>query len=221
MKIHIYDNQDHWIVSAVTQIKTTLTKEIDSHGQSSIGFSGGSTPHPVYEGVALAKEIHWSKVSLVEVDERFVPIESPEYNWTKIIDSLGADVVMRSPNVCAFDTTISTLESLDQMNRCLPPYLSVAILGMGTDGHIASLFPDGQWSSPEKTLSTNAPAEYPTQARVSLSAEYILASEKIILLIKGKEKITLIQEVVAGQRADLPVALLLKHPNVQVMCLEE
>ncbi len=211
------ESQELWIQASVELIVKELLRDIQLSGQASLGLSGGNTPYPVYQALALDSRIDWSKVSLVQVDERYVPVGDSEYNWTKIIDALGADVVMRSPHVCAFDTSVSREESVRIMNDCLPEKVSVMILGMGTDGHTASLFPRGVWDTGENSLVTDAPSQYPTQERLSVSAEYILQSESIILLIQGEEKTSLLQEVMISSESDLPVGMLLSHPNVQVV----
>ena len=212
------ESQEVWVQSAVELIIKDLLRDIQLHGAASLALSGGSTPYPVYEALALDKRIDWSKIGLIQVDERYVPIGDPEYNWSKVTDAVGSDVIMRSPLVCTFDTTLSPEESLHYMNTCSPESLSVAILGMGTDGHIASLFPGGPWDDHgSKTLATEAPDQYKTQKRLSLSAEYLMKSESIVLLIQGEEKTSLIQDVLKSSESDLPVGILLSHPNVQVV----
>ena len=220
MNIISCDLKDSWIQAAVEVVVKALLEDVEAFGEASLALSGGSTPYPVYQALASDTRLDWSKIVLVQVDERYVPVEDPEYNWIKITEALGGDVIMRSSNVCAFDTSLSREASVQQMEECLPNQLTVAILGMGTDGHIASLFPNQPWNvDGQKVLATDAPAEYPTRERLSLSDTYLRQAHKQIVLITGAEKQAVLQSVCDTGVWDTqyPVSLLLDGKSVEVV----
>ena len=217
--MHIIETStpEMWIKTATTAIVNGLVTELEKHQLTGLALSGGSTPYPVYRALSANSDLDWGRIGLVQVDERFVPVESPEYNWSKTIEALGSDIEDRVPQKCWFDTSISQEDATVKMDSCLPSSLGLSVLGMGSDGHIASLFPGGVWESSGKALATQA-VGYPTIERLSLTGEYIQKSHTIILLLRGNEKKQCITEFMRSKDvSNLPVSLLFGHPNSHVI----
>lgn len=220
--IRTYNSESDWVYSATTAITDGLASEIQTSGSTTLALSGGSTPYPIYQSLSNAS-ILWEQVGLISVDERYVPTDSPEYNWAKIGDSIGDNLLDRVASVCAFEYLDSRDQALAKVESCLPDRLGVVVLGMGEDGHIASLFPGQPFGEGSRVVGTTAPESYSTQERMSLSAEYIMKSGQIILLLRGESKantvdILMDQEYSAEQ---FPAMILLDHPNVQIHWLRD
>ena len=220
--IRTYTDEQDWIAASVQAITGSLEQDIRDNDASSLALSGGSTPYPIYQQLGT-EPVLWEQVSLISVDERFVPADDPEYNWAKIVSALGEELIARVKRTCAFTYAASREESLRVVEDCLPDRPGIVVLGMGTDGHIASLFPGQPFGDNRTVVATTAPDSYETQERMSLSADYILSAQKIVLLLKGESKanavdILMDQEYPAEQ---FPATLILDHPDCEIHWLRE
>ena len=220
MNIHTFNTQQDWIGASVEYLVSSLSEQFQRTGEANLAVSGGSTPFDIYRELS-SKDLDFSKIDLIQVDERYVPETSAESNWSSIEKSFeGIDF----RQIVRFEYSPSIQETLDQAQQNLPPKLGLTILGMGLDGHFASLFADGEyWDNPvsDKALIIKAPDYYPTRDRLSLSPEYICNSEKIILLIKGKDKYDKLQEYIQNPIGikNWPLEYLYNHPNLSIYFL--
>lgn len=175
-----------------------------TNGPVAITIPGGSTPFPILAKLAELG-LDWSRIAVWPGDDRIVPEDHPASNVGRIraaLEPLGARVV-------------ALAEGLS------PPHFALAWLGMGTDGHIASLFPntdpqvdDGQ------LLRRLTPDPLPLEApfdRLSLTMPALLASDALVFVIRGAEKQALFEAALAGEH-DLPVARLLGAAHQPVTC---
>lgn len=176
----------------------------ESHGQIAITIPGGSTPFPILAELAELG-LEWSRIAVWPGDDRIVPEDHPASNVGRIraaLEPLGAHV-------------IALAEGLE------PPHFALAWLGMGTDGHIASLFPntDPQVGDGQR-LRRLTPDPLPPEApfdRFSLTMPALLDSGAIVFVARGAEKQALIESALAGGH-DLPVARLLGAAQQPVTC---
>lgn len=220
MKLHTFNTQQDWIGASVEAIVNSLLEQINLSGEANLAVSGGSTPFDIYRELS-SQDLDFSKIDLIQVDERYVPEASAESNWSSIEKSFDG---VNFRQTIRFEYSHSIQDTLDQAEQHLPQRLGLTILGMGLDGHFASLFADGEyWDKPvsDKALITKAPSNYPTRDRLSLSPEYIYNSEKIIILIKGKDKYDQVQEYIQNPIGikNWPLEYLYNHPNLSIYCL--
>ena len=165
---------------------------------------GGSTPFPILEAL-LRHELPWTRLTVWPNDDRAVPEDHPASNTGRLralFAPSGAEVV-----------TLSEMEAV--------PRFALAWLGMGVDGHIASLFPsaDPRADDPGQVVRLTPdplPPEAPFE-RISLTIPALLASEELVFVIRGAEKRALFQAALAGEN-DLPVARLLAAAAQRVTC---
>lgn len=173
-------------------------------GPLAITIPGGSTPFPILAELA-ALGLDWSRIAVWPGDDRIVEEDHPASNVGRIrrtLEPLGADVV-------------ALQEGLE------PPHFALAWLGMGTDGHIASLFPntDPQADTAERLIRL-VPDPLPPEApfaRLSLTIPALLNSDQLLFVIRGAEKAALFEAALAGEH-DLPVARLLAAAHQPVTC---
>jgi 6-phosphogluconolactonase len=169
-----------------------------------ITVPGGSTPFPILERLA-AMPLDWRRVTVWPGDDREVPEDHPASNTGKIralLEPAGAEVV--------------ALTVMEQV----PPF-ALAWLGMGADGHIASLFPntDPQVDDPE-AIRMLTPDPLPPEApfdRITLTIPALLNSDELLFVIRGAEKRALFEAAARGEN-DLPVARLLGAARQRVTC---
>lgn len=199
----IFENADDALVAA--HVVLTLQRALStSEGPVAMTVPGGSTPFPIFE--LLAKQpIDWSRIVVWPGDDRIVPEDHPASNTGKIralFEPLGAEVV--------------TLTIMEQV-----PHFTLAWLGMGADGHVASLFPntDPQVDEPAPILRLT-PNPLPPEApfdRKTLTLPSLLNSNEIMFVIRGEEKLAVFKQA-AGGAHDLPVARLLSAASQRVSC---
>ena len=165
---------------------------------------GGSTPFPILERLA-AMPIAWRRLTVWPGDDREVPEGHPASNTGKIralLEPAGAEVV-----------ALSLMEQV--------PHFALAWLGMGADGHIASLFPnaDPRADDPLK-MRLISPDPLPPEApfdRITLTIPALLDSDELMFVIRGSEKRALFEEAANGGN-DLPIARLLARARQPVTC---
>lgn len=175
-----------------------------SEGDIALTIPGGSTPFPILARLADA-ELDWSRLTIWPGDDRIVPEDHPASNVGRIraaLEPLGARVV-----------------ALEEGAK--PPHFALAWLGMGTDGHIASLFPniDPQVDDDQK-LRRLTPDPLPPEApfdRLSLTIPALLDSGELLFVIRGSDKAVLFAAAARGEN-DLPVARLLGAAQQRVTC---
>ena len=169
-----------------------------------ITVPGGSTPFPILAVLARAP-LDWRRVTVWAGDDRLVPEDHPASNTGKIralFEPAGAEVV--------------ALSEMEQV-----PHFALAWLGMGGDGHVASLFPntDPRVDDPER-IRRLTPDPLPPEApfdRVTLTIPALLDSDELLFVIRGADKRALFDAAVRGEH-DLPVARLLAAARQPVTC---
>ncbi|MCW8927055.1 MAG: 6-phosphogluconolactonase [Xanthomonadales bacterium] len=214
---HAFDSRLAASHAAANLLASQLEAALAQQPLASLVVSGGSTPGPCFAHLS-SKPLDWPKVIVVPSDERWVPAEDPASNEGLIRRQLlqgrakEAQVLSffregmtpdQAPGVIAHD--------LGQ----LPVQFSATLLGMGEDGHFASLFPD--FSGLAEALDPGGAARCiivqtgasPHQ-RISLTLSALLDSAAIVLLIFGQAKRRVFESASKGGR-DYPVASLLRH----------
>ena len=175
-----------------------------SPGRIAISVPGGSTPFPILTELTLMP-LDWSRIAVWPGDDRVVPEDHPASNAGRIralLEPVGA-----------------TVTALAQ--GAVPPRFALVWLGMGEDGHVASLFPntDPRPDDPAR-LRRLTPDPLPPEApfdRLSLTLPALLDSDELIFVIRGAAKLALFEAAAEGANA-LPVARLLAAATQPVTC---
>lgn len=217
MNIQTFTQEQDWIQASTEKIANNLSEQIQVKGEANLAVSGGTTPFVIYQELAK-QSLDFSKINLIQVDERYVTETNPESNWKSIAKSFEG---VNFRQIIRFEYSDQIQDTLFQSQSQLPLKLGLTILGMGMDGHFASLFAGAEYwdkSNLDKAIITQAPANYPTRDRLSLSPEYIYNSEQIIILIKGQDKYTRLQKHLQNPigKTNWPLEYLYNHPNISV-----
>ena len=169
-----------------------------------ITVPGGSTPFPIL-GRLAAMDLDWRRVTVWPGDDRQVPEDHPASNTGKIralLEPTGAEVV--------------ALTVMEQV-----PHFALAWLGMGADGHIASLFPNTDPRADDgQRIRTLTPDPLPAEApfdRITLTIPALLDSDELVFVVRGGEKRALFEAAARGEN-DLPIARLLAAADQPVTC---
>jgi 6-phosphogluconolactonase len=191
-----------------------------SERQFAISCSGGSTPKRLYELLAepaTAARFPWSRVHWFWGDERFVPHDHPDSNYRMVREALFSQVAVPERNVHAVPTVgLSPEQAAAAYERTLRefygattlsparPLFDVTLLGIGEDGHTASLFP-GQPTLAEETRWVVAVIGAKAEARITLTYPALDSSADAVFLVTGKGKREPVGRARSGDRA-LPAA---------------
>ena len=169
-------------------------KNIERKAEFSVALSGGNTPKPLFK--LLAKEgIKWEKVYIFMVDERYLPVGHSESNYGSLYKNLINKIEIPHNNVKYIKHMESLEESrteyqfeLEEFFRKKERGFDLIILGMGVDGHTASLFPDNM--DLEEAVVPSLESDYHRYSRISLGINTINeCSKKLFLLTKEKKEI--------------------------------
>jgi 6-phosphogluconolactonase len=203
-------------------VSNILAKAIKDTGKASIAVSGGSTPKGFFS-VLSQSDIDWSKVTITLADERWVPIDSDASNTRLVHENLLQNKAKEAKFFHLKQGDELTDETLADLNvaasKTLLP-LDVLILGMGEDGHTASLFPCsdeinvGLDESNDAVLLKVKPKTAPHQ-RISFTFASLITSKNIFLHSCGEAKKTVLTKALQGDDPfEMPIRAFLQHPNL-------
>lgn len=202
---------------AVAERFAELAREAAEAGKAFFAaLSGGSTPRLAYQLLAEpSRAVPWSAIHLFQVDERFVPPDDEESNYRMLRQSLLDRAGVPAENVHRIRTETGTpLEAAREYEKELrqvfvppgggPPRFDLILLGLGADGHTASLFP-GSPALEERARWVAADFVQKLLAwRVTLTLPVLNAAREIIFLVSGAEKAETFRRVVRGLEQRLP-----------------
>lgn len=168
----------------------------------SIALSGGSTPLPVYERLATA-DLPWRDIDVFMGDERCVPFDHPDSNWGMAMEALLSKVPaqLHPPPAPACDPGVYEMELRRVFGEGLPQF-DLQILGIGTDGHTASLFPGApSLAETSRFVLRVEPGQPPLHPRITLTLPVLSASRCALFVVTGPEKRDALQRLLDGDES--------------------
>lgn len=180
----------------------------------SLVLSGGSTPAPVYRKLAADGSIPWERVLLFWGDERFVPHADARSNYRMAKESLLDAIPIPPGNVHPFPDgmkfpadSAATYGAL--LRRIFPgnPEFDLVLLGMGPDGHTASLFPGSRALNETSKMAVASKSPFEPRERMTLTIPALNSSRRIFFLVAGKEKAEILAAILNPSGSSLPAAL--------------
>ncbi len=193
-------------MTLINTIAASLRDSLLKTGKVSIALSGGSSPVALYEGLSSI-DLNWARIRVTLIDDRLVPADHDDSNQKLVRKSL----LRGKAGMAQF------IRLQDWQEDHFP---DIAILGMGTDGHFASLFPammgDAMAFDPvaDPAILTTAPMGNPPHARITMNLSMILAIPNRVLMVVGDEKKAILSAALNGK--DLPITRLLSHDGTQI-----
>ena len=210
-EIMITTTKDEFISRAEAIFIQSAQQACSTRQRFSVALSGGSTPLPIYQSLAhnpAADELDWSKIHFFWGDERTVPPHHPDCNFGQASLALLEPREIPAVNIHRIEGELPPETAAKKYQTALlsffednPPRLDLILLGMGEDGHTASLFPGTRaLSSPEEiqelVIALNVPKL--DTWRISFSPRLILAARQIVFLVSGKDKAATLAQVLEG-----------------------
>lgn len=217
MRVVNWKSREELINNAIVSIKNELQKKDDMCHV--LMLSGGSTPLVIYQRIAKEPFSVDDNAVITYSDERFVPSNNKESNYFQTKDMLKA-IKIKAANVVRVQTELGLAESTDVFHNDLfnlsrNCIISLGFLGMGTDGHTASLFSLEDVDKGKGKMAITVTKEQPPH-RISVSKHFLDQCQKLILLITGEEKKEILN-VLLNNPDSIPAGKALKnHPNVEV-----
>jgi len=197
-------------------VANVIANSIEQKGHCYCALSGGSSPKSML--AELAKQpLPWEQVTLLMVDERFTTDKSQQ-NETMLRDFVNS-IPGGKPALIALlsDTSLdAAIAAANNTVAQIPGALDIAVLGMGLDGHTASLFPDSTDYQMAMTSSDHYVKVVPGAAphpRISMSYHWLLTVKNLVLYIPGRDKLDCYRHLVANPDALSPITSLTSQAN--------
>jgi 6-phosphogluconolactonase len=217
--IHIFDDKNEITDFMLGKWQELSWKSISGKGIFAVALSGGKTPRDFYRKLAETGENPaWRKTHLFLADERFVPFSDPDSNYGMLNDLLLSRINIRpgnchpvpvsevSPEIAA-EKYEDEIRSFFKLREKALPEFDLIMLGIGEDGHTASLFPDTKALKDRTHIAFPVCLDPEKHNRITLTLQVINNSKNIILLATGKKKAEVIRRVLKEDDASLPAAL--------------
>ncbi|TGM82273.1 6-phosphogluconolactonase [Leptospira mtsangambouensis] len=217
-----FETKEIWISKTIDFLYQTIQEKLSSSADSPLHIllSGGNTPIPIYKRFSEL-DLPWYRIHFWLADERCVSKNDIQRSETEIRKALGSKILDKSVfHSIPEGDPISVAKLLEAEVENIPEFI-VSFLGIGEDGHTASLFPGfeiGETSSSPNVLAVyNSPK--PPSERISLSVNCINRSEHIVFLAAGPNKKSILEQVMSGK--DLPASKVRGRESSQIFfCME-
>ena len=218
-------SRDELARALAADIAQRLADAVATRGQASMVATGGSTPGPVYDALSRTAA-PWDRVAVTLSDERWVSPDDPASNERLLRGRLLRDLAAEARLIPLKTPSTSPAEAAAEVDRTLNALarpFDVTLLGMGADGHVASLFPH----APElaAALDDDAPLVCAVRRadaagaaeRLSLTRRALLDSRAIMVLIEGAEKLAIYRRARAGEDIEaMPIRMVLQQRRAPV-----
>jgi 6-phosphogluconolactonase len=211
-----YEDREALDEALAVSIAGDLDAAIAARGRASLALSGGSTPRGLLTQLGKA-DIPWEHVSVTLVDERWVPASHADSNARMVRETLLAGAAGRARFLPMYLDRAHPSAAVDDIEAVLAPLgtIDVLMLGMGGDGHFASLFPGSAALRPgldlngaHRCIAVDPPAA--PHPRMSMTLARIVDTRRLILHITGQDKLDVLGRAARERDADtLPIAAVL------------
>ncbi len=243
--LDIYPDQGALHRAAAEQFVSVSTACVREQGRCTIALAGGATPNGLYALLAtkpFRSRVPWSELHVFWGDERCVPPEDPRSNYRAAYELLLSHVPIPASHVHRMQGEIDPWEAAHAYETELRAHFGtpsgaarftadarfdLVLLGLGTDGHTASLFPDGDAQREQQRWVTAAYARSADMWRVTLTPAIINAAARIQFLVAGEEKREIVREILtrethahAGSIAADDAAHVHRYPAERIAPLE-
>ncbi|RLD32275.1 MAG: 6-phosphogluconolactonase [Bacteroidetes bacterium] len=222
MELKRFENKEQMSLSAAAYTSKLIRKNTSRGDVFTIALSGGSSPVRFYELLAK-EEIDWSLVNIFLVDERKVDVDHEYSNYRMINNALLSKIDIPETNVFSFEIEINSVSEcaanyekrVRQSFEDKYPVFDLIVLGLGPDGHTASLFPgeDHTIEQDHIFIQATAPEQFDIPERLTMTLALINRADKRIFVISGKGKNGMVQRVFDEDRT-IPAGLINSNSTI-------
>jgi 6-phosphogluconolactonase len=216
-EISVFDKRGELYDFLIRKWKEICEKAIEKRGIFTVALSGGETPVEFYQRLEVSKDLLvWDKTHIFLVDERFVPFEHPDSNYGMIRKDLLTRISLPPQNIHPiriYQTLQISAEKYEEELRMFFdlgtgdfPEFDLILLGIGEEGHTASLFPDAPALFETNQLVVAVHLDVSRHDRISLTLPLINQADNIVFLVLGQSKSLIIKKVLE-ESLNLPASL--------------
>lgn len=217
VKVCAFDSREELTSNLSALLQDHLRKAVETKGSASLAVSGGSTPIPLFQNLSHAR-LSWNKVKVTLVDDRWISPEETDSNDRLLKAHLLQNCAKEARYIPLWQSGSSAeaaVKDCQQRLASIDGKFDAVILGMGNDGHTASLFPCSSELQAALISSADCVAVNPTTApyaRMSLTPARLLNSKLRILHICGNDKMETLLRALISEPESMPINLFLQHP---------
>lgn len=198
--------------AAADWIVERIGEAVKARGRCSLALAGGSTPRPIYADLSnrTTGRIAWERVEIFFGDERAVPPDHADSNFRMAREALLSRVPLKDEQVHRMAAERADRDkAADEYAAELPGALDVLLLGMGPDGHTASLFPGSAALNESKRMVVPVIGPKPPPQRLTITPPVIQAARHVVVVATGQDKAPMLARVLEGfvVPADAPIVL--------------
>lgn len=211
---HQFDTAAQVADAVLEQILLSAEQAIAERGCFKIVLAGGSTPEKIYQHLANAKT-DWSKWMIYYGDERCLPADDKDRNSTMANDALLSKVAIPKANIFTMPTELGAVKAAEKYRVAIADIdqFDLVLLGMGEDGHTASLFP-GHIHNLQETVHEVYNSPKPPSDRISLSAKTLANTRQCFFIVTGASKVDPVKQWKQG--VNLPVSTIAPDAGVDI-----
>eukprot|EP01112_Ceratiomyxa_fruticulosa_P007747 TRINITY_DN2009_c0_g1_i1.p1 TRINITY_DN2009_c0_g1~~TRINITY_DN2009_c0_g1_i1.p1 ORF type:complete len:241 (-),score=59.01 TRINITY_DN2009_c0_g1_i1:96-818(-) len=198
-------SEEEFLQKAVSFIVSVIHNSISTRGACVIGLSGGSTPGPIYKVLFKEEKIEWDKVFFFLVDERYID-ESAKGSNLKMVKESSGDLLLGRGHLTAPNTKLPLGECIADYDRQVSTLLKhhgiphndfhvpdLVVMGMGDDGHTASLFPNpvvpDEWLAQDKYVIHTTTDVFEVKDRITSTLKILIPAHTKVFFLKGEGKL--------------------------------
>lgn len=205
-KIHAYPNKDKLVTATTERVINEIGQAIQERGLCKIALAGGNTPREIYSMLAESTyrdRVDWDRLHLFWGDERMVPPEHEDSNFRMVKETLLDHVRIPDGNVHRIRGENVPEQAAQEYAELLhnhfkedSPRFDIILLGIGEDGHTASLFPGTDAVEECKLYTVAVFVPRPDAWRVTLTFPVLNAAREVFFLVSGRSKSDIVQRII-------------------------
>ncbi|MBI5056159.1 MAG: 6-phosphogluconolactonase [Nitrospirae bacterium] len=232
-EVLIFKDDDEMAEFVIEKWKEISQAAIQERGYFTAALSGGKSPAVLYQKLSWNKTLPWGMTHIFMVDERFVPYENDWNNHRMINRTLLRHIPILPKNIHPILTSDTSPEDVarkyeEELNAFFKkwhvklPGFDLVLLGIGEDGHTASLFPDSTALQETKRLAIPVPqSQAVLYERITITFPLINNSENIMFFVSGSSKAKIVKDVIEGGNISLPAAMVRPEKGKLCFLLDE
>jgi 6-phosphogluconolactonase len=215
----IFDHEDQMLKFMLKKWEDISKEAIQRRGCFTAGLSGGRTPVIFYQRLAERdSKSSWEKTQFFLVDERFVSFDDQDSNYRMLKETLFEKIPIPQKNIHPIPTERTSLETsareyeedlrgFFKVSKGQYPAFDVILLGIGEDGHTASLFPGSEALSERRHLTAAVVLDEVRHHRITLTLPVINHAEHVIFFVRGENKAFVLKKIIGGDDPSLPASM--------------
>ncbi len=208
--VHICDDLEELNRRALKLFLDHTTGE----GTKTVVLSGGRTPEGFYRLLARRSGVDWQGIHLFMGDERWVAPDHPHSNYRMIRESLLSGIPLPEENFHRIETALPPHECAERYEKEVKeffggkPLFDLVYLGMGSDGHVLSIFPGDRAIYEKKRIAVAVSTDFhPSGWRITLTLPVVNMAQCVVFMVAGREKAETVKKVIEEPSGSLPAEL--------------